>query len=70
MKVLFGMILAMLSLSLFGQQQEITRMGNAHVALLIGIGSFTALVCKRTVINWLNRMTSIRPSLVMIPGVN
>jgi len=33
MKVLFGMILAMLSLSLFGQQQEITRMGNAHVAL-------------------------------------
>jgi len=27
------MILAMLSFSLFGQQQEITRMGNARVEL-------------------------------------
>lgn len=33
MKVIFGMFLAMLSFSLFGQQQEITRMGNTRVAL-------------------------------------
>ncbi|GAA4171158.1 beta-galactosidase GalB [Sphingobacterium ginsenosidimutans] len=33
MKAVFGMILALLSFSLFGQQQEITRMGNARVEL-------------------------------------
>lgn len=33
MKAIFGMILVLLSFFLFGQQQEITRMGNARVEL-------------------------------------